>query len=76
MLSLKCPSTPLKISLLENKTTINLKSDSFIVIMHLHEDLTHIQSQKKPRLHFSKSCTLSSSATIISYLDYLLAEKN
>ena len=36
--------TPLKISLLENETTINLKSASFVVIMHLHEGLTHDKS--------------------------------
>ena len=35
-----------------------LKSASFFVIMHLHEGLTHIQSQIKPRLLFGESFTL------------------
>ena len=48
----KCRCTPLKISLPENETTVNLKSASFVVIMFLHEGLTHIQSQIKPRLLF------------------------
>ena len=39
----------------ENKNTVNLKSDSFIVIMLLHKGLTHIYSQKKPGLHFGES---------------------
>ena len=43
----------------ENKTTVNLKSDSFVVIILLHEGLTHIHSQIKPRLHFGESFTLS-----------------
>ena len=37
---------------------VNLKSASFIVIMHLHEGLTHIQSQIKPWLLFGESFTL------------------
>ena len=41
----ECPCTPLKISLPENETTVNLKSASVIVIILLHEGLTHIQSQ-------------------------------
>ena len=48
MLAYECPRTPLKISLHENKTTVKLKSASFIVIMLLHKGLTHIQSQIKP----------------------------
>ena len=59
MLASECPCTPLKISLPENETTVNLKSASFIVIMLLHEGLTHIQSQIKPRLLFGKSWTLT-----------------
>ena len=43
---------------LENETTVSLKSASFVVIMHLHEDLTHIQSQIKPWLLFGESSTL------------------
>ena len=58
MLLLKCPCTPLKISLPVHETTVNLKSASFDVIMLLHVSLTHIQSQKKPRLHFGESFTL------------------
>ena len=48
MLVSECPCSPLKISLPENETMVNLKSASFIVIMHLHKGLTHIQSQIKP----------------------------
>ena len=59
MLELKCPCTPLKISLPKNETTVNLKSASFIVIMILHEGLTHIQSQIKPCLLFGESFTLT-----------------
>ena len=47
---------PLKMSL---KNTVNLKNASFVVIMLLHEGLTHIQSQIKPRLHFGKSFALT-----------------
>ena len=43
----------------ENENTVNLKSASFIVIMLLHEGLTHIHSQKKPKLNFGESFTLS-----------------
>ena len=57
MLALKCPCTTLKISLSENKTTVNLKSDSFVVIIRLHEGLTHIQSQIKPWLLFGDNFT-------------------
>ena len=52
------PSTPLRIGLPETETTVILKSASFVVIMHLHEGLTHIQSQIKPRLLFGESFTL------------------
>ena len=38
--------------------TISKKRDSFIAIVLLHEGLTHIHSQKKPRLHFGESFTL------------------
>ena len=41
------------------KNTVNLKSASFIVIMLLHEGLTQVHSQKKPRLQFGESFTLS-----------------
>ena len=58
MLAYQCPRTPLKMSLPENETTVNLKSASLVVIMLLHEDLTHIQSQIKPRLLFGESFTL------------------
>ena len=47
MLASECPCTPLKISLPENETTVNLKSASFVVIMLLHKGLTDIQSQIK-----------------------------
>ena len=39
---------PFKINVSENPTMVSLKSASFIVIMLLHEGLTHIQSQIKP----------------------------
>ena len=42
----------------ENETTVNCKSASFVVIMHLHKVLTHIQSQIKPQLLFGESFTL------------------
>ena len=58
MLAYECPSTPLKISLPENETTVNLKSASFIVIMLLHKGLTHIHSKIKPRLLFGEHFTL------------------
>ena len=53
----ECPCTPLKISLPENETTVNLKSASFVLIMHLHKVLTHIQSQIKPWLLLGESFT-------------------
>ena len=55
MLVSECPST----SLPENENTVNLKSAYFIVIMLLHNGLTHIHSQKKPRLHFGESFALT-----------------
>ena len=58
MLVYQCPCTPLKMSLPENETTVNLKSASLVVTMHLHEGLTQIQSQIKPRLFFGESFTL------------------
>ena len=51
------PRTPLKISLPENETKVNLKSASFVIHMLLHKVLTHIQSQIKPRLLFGESFT-------------------
>ena len=63
MLAHKCPCTPLKMSLPQNETTVNLKSASFIIIMLLREGLTHIHSQKKPRLHFGESFTLKADTT-------------
>ena len=64
MLAFECPSIPLKISLPENKTTVNLKSASFVVIMLLHEGLTRIHSQLKPNLLFGQSFTLIGSIFI------------
>ena len=58
MLAYQCPSNPLKISLPEKETTVNLKSASFIIIMLLHEGLTHIQSQINHLLLFGESFTL------------------
>ena len=56
--SLKVPiALPLKINLLKNKTTLNLKSASLVGTMLLHKCLT-IQSQIKPWLLFHKSFTL------------------
>ena len=57
--SASAPCTPLKISLPENETTVNFKSASFTAIMQLHDGLTHIQSQIKPRLLSGESFTLS-----------------
>ena len=52
---------PLKISLPENKTKVNLKNASFVIITLLHEGLTHIHSQIKPGLLFGESFTLNQS---------------
>ena len=52
MLACHCPCTPLKISLPKNKTMVNLESASFVVIMLLHECLTHIHSQIKRQVAF------------------------
>ena len=49
---------PLKMNLSQKQNTVNLESASFVVIMLLHKGLTHIHSQKKPRLHFGESFTL------------------
>ena len=49
---------PFKISVPKTETTVNLKSASFVVIMLLHEGLTHIQSQIKPCLLFGESFAL------------------
>ena len=40
MLALECPSTPLKMSLPKNETTVNVKSAFFVVIILLHKGLT------------------------------------
>ena len=55
-----------KMSLPENETTVNLKSASLVVIMLLHEGLTHIHSQLKPRLLFGESFTLKWDSSIFS----------
>ena len=47
-----------RINVPKNENTVNLKSASFVVIMHLPEGLTHIQSQIKPWLHFGEGFTL------------------
>ena len=49
---------PFKINVPKTETTVNLKSASFVVIMLLHESLTHIQSQIKPWLLFGESFAL------------------
>ena len=49
MLGYECPRIP------EYETTVSLKSASFIVIMLLHEGLTHIHKKKKPRSLFGES---------------------
>ena len=59
MLVYKCPCIPLKISLPENESMVNLKSASFVVVMLLNEGLTNIQSQIKPWLLSGESFTLS-----------------
>ena len=38
---------------------VSLKSASFVVIMLLRKGLTRVHSQKKPRLHFGESFTLT-----------------
>ena len=48
-----------KITLPKNETTVNLKSASFVVIMLLHEGLTHMHSQINPRLLFGESFILT-----------------
>ena len=55
MLARRAPCTPVQINVPQTKTTLTLKSASFIAIMRLHEGLTHIQSQMKPRLLFGES---------------------
>ena len=45
---------------------VNLKSASFVIIMLLHKDLTHVHSLKKPRLHFGESFTLISDLVYMS----------
>ena len=47
----------------ENENTVNLKRAAFIITMLLNEHLTWVHSQKKPRLHFGESFTLSDSNT-------------
>ena len=59
---------PLKISLPENETAVNLKSASFVVIMDLHQGLTHIQSQIKPRLLFDESFTLNAERLTFTFV--------
>ena len=48
---------PFKMNVPENKTMVNLKSASFVIIMHLPEGFTHIQPQMNPWLHFGESFT-------------------
>ena len=50
---------PSKMNVPKTETTVNLKSAFFIAIKLLHEGLTHIQSQIKPRLLFGESFTLA-----------------
>ena len=50
---------PFKINVPKTETTVNLKSASFVVIMLLHEGLTHIQSKIKPWLLFGESFALT-----------------
>ena len=57
---------PFKISLPKNETTVNLKSVSFVIIMHWPEGLSHIQSQIKSRLLFAESFTLKLSVSGVS----------
>ena len=65
MLVYQCPCTPLKISLPENETTVNLKSASFLVIMLLHEGLTQYSITNKalvafwPEFHFNADWWIS-----------------
>ena len=68
MLAYECFCTPLNISLPENETTVNLKSASFVVIMHLHKDLTHIQSQIGSWLLFGESFTLKLIKCTITFM--------
>ena len=62
-----CVDTPLKISLPKNEITVNLKSASFFVIMHLHKGSTQIQSQIKPQLLFGESFTIKNLNLIIMF---------
>ena len=45
---------------------VNLKSASFVIIMPLQEGLTHIHSQKQPRLHCGESFTLKATCFLNS----------
>ena len=75
MLSCEFPSTPLKISLHENETMVNLKNASFIVIMLLHLCLTHRHSQIKPRSLFGESFTLKLSHTGITSMLHVVKDR-
>ena len=58
-------------SLPENETTVNLKSASFVVIMLSPEGLTHINSQKKPRMRFGESFALIEQIGLFNVLLFL-----
>ena len=66
MLVLKCPEHSHWKWIRKNENMINLKSASLVVIMLLHEGLTHIHSQLKPRLLFGESFTLKWDSSIFS----------
>ena len=60
MLAYEAPlALQFKMNVPKTETMVNLKSASFIVIMILHEGLTRIQSQIKPRLLVGESFALS-----------------
>ena len=59
IVSLPPPALLFIMNVSENTNTVNLKSASFVVITLLHEGLTHIQSQIKPRLLFGERFTLT-----------------
>ena len=58
MLAYDAPALLFKMNVPKTETMVNVKSASFIVIMLLHEGLTRIQSQIKPRLLIGESFAL------------------
>ena len=60
---------PFEINVPKTEITVNLKSASFVLIMLLHEGLTHIQSQIKLRLLFGESFALKVLSEVMPHPD-------